>query len=68
MRTHVQILYPLGALLLHYMPEEDAYACLVHLVERGDHTLMQTDIAVTASRRTVLMLVKKHLVRMNNSG
>uniref|UniRef100_A0A0N5ABQ3 TLDc domain-containing protein n=1 Tax=Syphacia muris TaxID=451379 RepID=A0A0N5ABQ3_9BILA len=46
-------------MLLHYLKEEDAFACVMHLL-RGSDYLQQSTVSVLASGRTLLALIKKH--------
>ncbi|KRY48424.1 TBC1 domain family member 24 [Trichinella britovi] len=57
---HDIILYPLCALFLHYMSDEEAFACMMKLFSQSQKFLIQTDISVSASKRTLLILLKKH--------
>ncbi|KRY71385.1 TBC1 domain family member 24, partial [Trichinella pseudospiralis] len=58
--TYIPILYPLCALFLHYMSDEEAFACIMKLFSQSQKFLIQTDISVSASKRTLLILLKKH--------
>ncbi|KRX59777.1 TBC1 domain family member 24 [Trichinella sp. T9] len=58
--TYIPILYPLCALFLHYMSDEEAFACMMKLFSQSQKFLIQTDISVSASKRTLLILLKKH--------
>ena len=49
------------ATLLHYMKEDESFACAMHLL-RGTGFLQQSVISVSASPRTLFALVKKHKV------
>ncbi|KAK0403943.1 hypothetical protein QR680_017208 [Steinernema hermaphroditum] len=58
----VPVLYPLCALLLHYMSPEDSYAAVIRMLDSGQKQrfLLQTELASMASSRTLLSLLKKH--------
>lgn len=58
--TYVPILYPLCAMFLHYMSDENAFACVMSLFSQSQKFLMQTDISVAACKRTLVILLKKH--------
>ncbi|VDM41610.1 unnamed protein product [Toxocara canis] len=58
--TYVPVLYPLCALFLHYMKEEDTFSCVMHLMRAGNAFMQQSFIAAAASSRTLLALVKRH--------
>uniref|UniRef100_F1KQI5 TBC1 domain family member 24 n=1 Tax=Ascaris suum TaxID=6253 RepID=F1KQI5_ASCSU len=58
--TYVPVLYPLCALFLHYMSEEETFSCMMHLMRAGNTYLQQSFVAVTASSRTLLALLKRH--------
>uniref|UniRef100_A0A915A603 RING-type domain-containing protein n=1 Tax=Parascaris univalens TaxID=6257 RepID=A0A915A603_PARUN len=58
--TYVPVLYPLCALFLHYMSEEETFACVMHLIRAGNTYIQQSFVAVTASSRTLLALLKRH--------
>uniref|UniRef100_A0A914D956 TBC1 domain family member 24 n=1 Tax=Acrobeloides nanus TaxID=290746 RepID=A0A914D956_9BILA len=57
---YVPILYPLCAMFLHYMNPEDTFACMMRLLSQGHSFLLQSEVAMFASRFTILGLVKKH--------
>ncbi|CDW57812.1 RabGAP-TBC and TLD domain containing protein, partial [Trichuris trichiura] len=58
--TYIPILYPLCALFLHYMSDRDAFVCTMSLLSQSQKFLIQTDISVSAARRTLLILLRKH--------
>uniref|UniRef100_A0A915KYT6 TLDc domain-containing protein n=1 Tax=Romanomermis culicivorax TaxID=13658 RepID=A0A915KYT6_ROMCU len=60
----IPIIYSLGALLLHYMSDAEAYVCIMRLISFSQKFLLQTEIAIMASKKTISILVKKHTVRV----
>nr|CDJ97052.1 RabGAP TBC and TLDc domain containing protein [Haemonchus contortus] len=53
------MLYPLCALMLHYLEDEDVFACVQHLLVSKGY-LMTSPVQWAASSHTILALVKKH--------
>uniref|UniRef100_A0A183G2N5 Rab-GAP TBC domain-containing protein n=1 Tax=Heligmosomoides polygyrus TaxID=6339 RepID=A0A183G2N5_HELPZ len=53
------MLYPLCALMLHYLEDEDVFACVQHLLVSKGY-LMTSPVQWAASSHTILSLVKKH--------
>ncbi|KAK6059229.1 hypothetical protein COOONC_03142 [Cooperia oncophora] len=53
------MLYPLCALMLHYLEDEDVFACVQHLLVSKGY-LMTSPVQWSASSHTILSLVKKH--------
>ncbi|KIH63390.1 hypothetical protein ANCDUO_06309, partial [Ancylostoma duodenale] len=53
------MLYPLCALMLHYLEDEDVFACVQHLLVSKGY-LMTSPVQWSASSYTILSLVKKH--------
>ncbi|KAK5979630.1 Rab-GAP TBC domain-containing protein [Trichostrongylus colubriformis] len=53
------MLYPLCALMLHYLEDEDVFACVQHLLVTKGY-LMTSPVQWSASSHTILSLVKKH--------
>ncbi|WKY16424.1 hypothetical protein Q1695_001234 [Nippostrongylus brasiliensis] len=53
------MLYPLCALMLHYLEDEDVFACVQHLLVSKGY-LMTSPVQWSASSYTILALVKKH--------
>ncbi|KFD71667.1 hypothetical protein M514_04225 [Trichuris suis] len=64
--TYIPILYPLCALFLHYMSDRDAFVCTMSLLSQSQKFLIQTDISVSAARRTLLILLRKHARKVYN--
>ncbi|KAI6173938.1 Rab-GAP TBC domain-containing protein [Aphelenchoides besseyi] len=56
----VPILYPLSAMLLHYMAAEEAFAAIMRFLGNGSNFLIQSDVSLYASFHTLLALLKKH--------
>ncbi|KJH46918.1 TBC domain protein [Dictyocaulus viviparus] len=53
------MLYPLCALMLHYLEDEDVFACVQHLLVSKGY-LMTSPVQWSASSYTILSLLKKH--------
>nr|CAD2175373.1 unnamed protein product [Meloidogyne enterolobii] len=62
----VPILYPLCAVFLHYHPVDVAFACINRLLAQGNKFVFQSEIAVYASRYTLLSMLKKFKKRVYN--
>uniref|UniRef100_A0A914HUA4 TBC1 domain family member 24 n=1 Tax=Globodera rostochiensis TaxID=31243 RepID=A0A914HUA4_GLORO len=50
----VPILYPLCAMFLHYHSVQDTFACVNRLLNQGNRFILQSELAVFASRYTIL--------------
>ncbi|XP_026293249.1 GTPase-activating protein skywalker isoform X2 [Frankliniella occidentalis] len=60
--TYSPALYPIAALLLHFMPEEECYNSLASLISSKDKTFItQTKLLYEATWRTVMLITKKHM-------
>uniref|UniRef100_A0A1I7XV68 Rab-GAP TBC domain-containing protein n=1 Tax=Heterorhabditis bacteriophora TaxID=37862 RepID=A0A1I7XV68_HETBA len=53
------MLYPLCALMLHYLDDADVFACIQHLLVSKGY-LMTSPVEWAASSHTILALIKKH--------
>ncbi|KAE9419371.1 hypothetical protein Angca_002435, partial [Angiostrongylus cantonensis] len=53
------MLYPLCALMLHYLEDDDVFACVQHLLVSKGY-LMTSPVQWCASSYTILSLLKKH--------
>ncbi|XP_032592469.1 GTPase-activating protein skywalker isoform X1 [Drosophila grimshawi] len=59
--TYSPVLYPIAALLLHFMSEEEAYVCLAGLVGSKEKTFInQTKLQNEVTWKTVMQIAKKH--------
>lgn len=58
----LQILYPLTAMLLHYMKADEAFSSMIRFLSNSSNFLIQSDVALHASFHTLLALLKKHRV------
>ncbi|KAI6191393.1 Rab-GAP TBC domain-containing protein [Aphelenchoides bicaudatus] len=56
----VPVLYPLCAMLLHYLRAEEAFASMVRFLSSGSNYLVQSEVSLYASFHTLLALLKKH--------
>ncbi|XP_060518468.1 GTPase-activating protein skywalker isoform X2 [Cylas formicarius] len=55
-------IYPLCALLLHYVTEEEAYHCMASLVSSKDKTFItQTKLLYEVTWKTVMQICRKHV-------
>ncbi|CAH0557276.1 unnamed protein product [Brassicogethes aeneus] len=55
-------IYPICALLLHYMSEEDCYHCMASLVASKEKTFItQTKLLNEVTWKTVMQICKKHV-------
>ncbi|XP_014470961.1 PREDICTED: TBC1 domain family member 24 isoform X2 [Dinoponera quadriceps] len=60
--TYSPSLYPLTALLLHFMPEEECYHCMATLVAAKEKTFItQTKLLYEVTWKTVEQITKKHV-------
>uniref|UniRef100_A0A1I7SM47 Rab-GAP TBC domain-containing protein n=1 Tax=Bursaphelenchus xylophilus TaxID=6326 RepID=A0A1I7SM47_BURXY len=59
---YVPILYPLCAILLHYMSAEETFSTVIRFLGTGSNFLIQSDVSLFASQHTLLALLKKHRV------
>ncbi|XP_068239755.1 GTPase-activating protein skywalker isoform X4 [Palaemon carinicauda] len=60
--TYAPSLYPICALLLHYMDEADAYNCMSALVGGSQNKFItQTKVAYEATWRAAITLCRKHI-------
>uniref|UniRef100_A0A0K8STK2 TBC1 domain family member 24 n=2 Tax=Lygus hesperus TaxID=30085 RepID=A0A0K8STK2_LYGHE len=60
--TYSPMVYPIAALLLHYMTEEQCYSCLATLVAcKSPVFLHQTKLLHEVTWRTVMHITKKHV-------
>ncbi|CAD5229499.1 unnamed protein product [Bursaphelenchus okinawaensis] len=57
---YVPILYPLCAILLHYMSAEETFSTVIRFLGTGNNFLIQSDVSLFASQHTLLALLKKH--------
>ncbi|CAD5234306.1 unnamed protein product [Bursaphelenchus xylophilus] len=57
---YVPILYPLCAILLHYMSAEETFSTVIRFLGTGSNFLIQSDVSLFASQHTLLALLKKH--------
>jgi hypothetical protein len=56
-------IYPICALLLHYMTEEQCYHCMASLVASKEKTFItQTKLLYEVTWKTVMQICKKHVV------
>ncbi|KAK9872947.1 hypothetical protein WA026_020298 [Henosepilachna vigintioctopunctata] len=56
-------IYPICALLLHYISEEECYNCMVYLVASKEKTFItQTKLLYEVTWKTVMQISKKHVV------
>lgn len=60
--TQLQLIRPLIALFLHYMSEEDAYACAFRVIKNHGTYMNDSAVARKASSFTLLALVKEYKV------
>ncbi|XP_033150860.1 GTPase-activating protein skywalker isoform X11 [Drosophila busckii] len=59
--TYSPVLYPITAILLHFMSEEEAYLCLAGLVGSKEKTFInQTKLQHEVTWKTVMQIAKKH--------
>lgn len=55
-------IYPICALLLHYVSEEDCYQCMASLVSSKEKTFVtQTKLLYEVTWKTVMQICKKHV-------
>lgn len=59
--TFSPAIYPVTAILLHYMTEEDCYNCMASLIGAKDKMFTQTKQLYEATWRTVMQITKKHV-------
>ncbi|KOC63785.1 TBC1 domain family member 24 [Habropoda laboriosa] len=60
--TYSPSLYPITALLLHFMPEEECYHCMASLVAAKDKMFItQTKLLYEVTWKTVEQITKKHV-------
>ncbi|XP_076232100.1 GTPase-activating protein skywalker isoform X1 [Calliopsis andreniformis] len=60
--TYSPSLYPITALLLHFMPEEECYHCMANLVAvKGKMFITQTKLLYEVVWKTVEQITKKHV-------
>ncbi|XP_014251748.1 TBC1 domain family member 24 isoform X2 [Cimex lectularius] len=60
--TYSPMVYPITALLLHYMSEENCYSCIASLVASKDVVfLRQTKLLNEVTWRTVMHITRKHV-------
>lgn len=52
-------------MFLHYMNADDTFACMIRLLSQGNSFMLQSEIAMFASRFTILGLIKKHKVSLD---
>ncbi|KAL3085232.1 hypothetical protein niasHS_010301 [Heterodera schachtii] len=62
----VPVLYPLCAVFLHYHSPDDTFACVSRLLSQGNRFVLQSELAVFASRYTILALLKKFKKKIFN--
>ena len=60
--TFSPVTFPMAALLLHYLDEEDCYDCLYGLIRSKENYLAQTKIAYEAARFVLKDLARKYAV------
>lgn len=59
--TYSPAIYPVTAILLHYMTEEDCYNCMASLIGAKDKMFTQTKQLYEVTWRTVMQITKKHV-------
>ncbi|XP_066597523.1 GTPase-activating protein skywalker isoform X2 [Prorops nasuta] len=60
--TYSPFLYPITAMLLHFMPEEECYHCMASLVAAKEKMFItQTKLLYEVTWRTVEQITKKHV-------
>ncbi|KAK6632106.1 hypothetical protein RUM44_007136 [Polyplax serrata] len=60
--TYSPSIYPITALLLHFLPEEDCYNCMASLVASKEKVFItQTKLLYEVTWRTVMQIAKKHV-------
>ncbi|KAL0274112.1 UNVERIFIED_CONTAM: hypothetical protein PYX00_006616 [Menopon gallinae] len=60
--TYSPAIYPITALLLHFMSEEDSYNCIASLVTSKEKVFVtQTKLLYEVTWRTVMQITKKHV-------
>ncbi|MCL4134597.1 UNVERIFIED_CONTAM: hypothetical protein GTU68_037307 [Idotea baltica] len=58
--TYAPLIYPLTAMLMHYMEEPDVYNCMTTLLSKSSTFISQTKVLHESLWRTVEILAKKH--------